>query len=207
MRRLPTPVALIVAGLTIWGCKTITEELPSKPSSVSNPTVTVPLPVVVTPVQIPQPASPAPGPTPTPSSENPTPTPTPTPASGGGPSAPQSCAPAHETGNQRCPREGSSDFLGVVESAYDTLIDEHPNWFTRDGGVYYVKLDDEEWAWAVVNAIRRKGYCAGLYAEEVSVRNSRAYSENFDVLMSSGSIRRGEGAYRSTCYPASTTEE
>jgi hypothetical protein len=94
-----------------------------------------------------------------------------------------------------------------VESAYDTLIDQHPDWFDREGGVYYVKLDDEEWAWAVVNAIRRKGYCAGLYGEEVSVRSSRAYSENFDVIMSSGSIRRGEGAYRSTCYPASTTEE
>jgi hypothetical protein len=193
--------------LTIWGCKTITEELPAKASSVPNPTVTVPFPVVVTPVEVPQPASPAPGPTPTPATGDPAPTPTPTPAGGGGPAAPQSCASAHETGNQRCPREGSSDFLGVVESAYDTLIDEHPNWFTRDGGVYFVKIDDMDWAWAVVDAIRRKGYCAGIYAEEVSVRTSRAYSENFDVLISTGAIRRGEGAYRSTCYPASTTEE
>jgi hypothetical protein len=207
VRRLHKAGVLIVAGLAIWGCKTITEELPSKASSVPNPTVTVPFPVVVTPV-VPEPPSPAPGPTPTPSSGEPAPTPTPTPAGGGGgPSAPQSCAPAHETGNQRCPREGRSDFLGVVESAYDTLIDEHPNWFRRDGGVYFVKIDDMDWAWAVVDAIRRKGYCAGMYAEEVSVRTSRAYSENFDVLISTGAIRRGEGAYRSTCYPASTTEE
>ena len=55
--------------------------------------------------------------------------------------------------------------------------------------------------------MRRKGYCAGMYAEEVSVRTSKAYSENFDVVTSSGTIRRGSGAYRSTCYPASTTAE
>jgi hypothetical protein len=70
-----------------------------------------------------------------------------------------------------------------------------------------VKLSEHDWLWAVVNEVRRKGYCAGLYGEEVSVRTSKAYSENFDVLTSANTIRRGEGAYRSTCYPASTSEE
>ena len=119
----------------------------------------------------------------------------------------QSCAPAPAPGNERCPRESNSQFLGVVESAYDSLIAKHPNWFNRDGGVVYVRISEDDWAWAVINEVRRKGYCAGRYSEEVSVRTSKAYSENFDVLMSTGSIRRGDGSYRSTCTPASTTEE
>jgi hypothetical protein len=60
---------LVVLGLGAAGCKTITEDLPTKPTATGgNPAVTVPLPVTVTPVAIPQ-AQPAP---------------TPTPASGGG---------------------------------------------------------------------------------------------------------------------------
>jgi hypothetical protein len=117
----------------------------------------------------------------------------------------QSCAPAPAPGNERCPREGRSDFLGAVESAYDLVIAEHPNWFSSDKT--RVNLSEDDWAWAVVGALRRKGYCAGLYGEEVSVRSSRAYSENFDVVTSTGIVRRGENTYRSTCYPASTTQE
>jgi hypothetical protein len=91
----------------------------------------------------------------------------------------------------------------VVESAIDTLIAEHPDWFSGST----VTISEHDWAWAIINVIRRKGYCAGLYAEEVSVRTSKAFSENFDVLTASHTIRRGEGSYRSTCYPASTTAE
>jgi hypothetical protein len=196
-------LAAVLAGACLFGCKTITEELPTRSSTV-NPVVTVPFPVVVTPVEIPQPA-PGPSPTPPPGSGEPTPNPTPTPS--GVPPASQSCAPAPAPGNERCPREGSSEFLAVVESAYDTLIAEHPNWFSGSGPARTVNISEHDWTWAVINTIRRKGYCAGLYAEEVSVRTSRAYSENFDVLTSASTIRRGEGAYRSTCTPASTTEE
>ncbi|HEY5908545.1 MAG TPA: hypothetical protein VIZ31_10905, partial [Vicinamibacteria bacterium] len=138
-----------------------------------------------------------------PSSPNPAPTPTNNPP----PPTGQSCRPAHESGNQRCPREGSSDFLHVVEASYDSLIAKNPSWFSGSGGTRTVKISEQDWLWAVVHELRRKGYCAGLYAEEVSVRTSAAYSENFDVITSSMTIRRGQGAYASTCYPASTTEE
>ena len=202
--------ALVVVGFE--GCKTITEELPTTSTTTNNPVVTVPIPVIVTPIKLPQPESPAPTPAPAPNQGEPQSTPTPTPTSeptggGGGGNNPQSCAPAPAPGNERCPRETNSQYLGVIESAYDSLIAKHPNWFSRDGGVVYVKISEDDWIWAVINEVRSKGYCAGRYAEEVSVRTSRAYSENFDVLMSSGSIRRGDGSYRSTCTPASTTEE
>jgi hypothetical protein len=200
-------LALTAAALSFPGCKTITEDMPTKASTPANPVLTVPVPVVVTPVVPPQPTSPGPTPAPTPGQPDSTPTPTPPPTGGGGGPVGQSCAPAPAPGNERCPRESNSDFLGVVESAYDSLIAKHPSWFTRDGGVVYVKISEDDWIWAVINEVRSKGYCAGRYAEEVSVRTSRAYSENFDVLMSTGSIRRGEGSYRSTCTPASTTQE
>ena len=199
-------VAAAGVAVGLAGCKTITEELPSAASTTNNPTVTVPIPVIVTPIALPQPENPAPAPAPTPGEPQSSPTPAPT-GGGGGGTVGQSCAPAPAPGNERCPRESSSQFLGVVESAYDSLIAKHPSWFSRDGGVVYVKISEDEWIWAVIDEVRRKGYCAGRYSEEVSVRTSKAYSENFDVLMSSGSIRRGDGSYRSTCTPASTTEE
>jgi hypothetical protein len=202
-KKLRASVAVAGVCLAVLGCKTITEELPTT-SSTGNPTVNVPIPVVVTPVDIPQPQNPAPAATPTPSGNEPAPTATPTPSDTPGTPA-SSCAPAPAPGNEKCPREGSSDFLGAVEAAYDLVIAEHPNWFSSDKT--RVNLSEDEWAWAVVGALRRRGYCAGLYGEEVSVRTSRAYSENFDVVTSTGIIRRGANTYRSTCYPASTTRE
>jgi hypothetical protein len=198
MRAFPA-VTAVIAGVCLWSCKTITEELPtSSTGSGGQPVVTVPFPVNVTPVPIPQPAPGPATPTPAPNPNNPDPEPTPPQGA-----APQSCAPTHETGNQRCPREGSSDFIHVVFAAYDTLNRERPDLVRND----QIRVSEDEWAWAVVQEVRRKGFCAGLYAEEVSVRTSRNFSENFDVATASGTVRRGEGSYRSTCYPASTTRE
>jgi hypothetical protein len=199
-----TLAAVVATGFP--GCKTITEELPTTASETNNPTVTVPLPAVVTPIALPEPQKPAPTPAPTPGEPQSSPTPAPTDGGGGG-NAGQSCAPAPAPGNERCPYEGNSDFIGVVESAYDTLIKAHPDWFNGNGSGATLRISDDKWTWAVINEVRRKGYCAGLYAEEVSVRTSKAYSENFDVVTSAGTIRRGSGSYRSTCYPASTTAE
>ena len=67
---------LLAAGLLAVGCKTITEELPTSPTTGSGtPVVTVPLPVVVTPVTLPEPSTPAPSPSP--SSPSPSATPVP----------------------------------------------------------------------------------------------------------------------------------
>jgi hypothetical protein len=63
VRRLGVVLAL---GLTLLGCKTITEELPTAPTSgADGPVVNVPLPVTVTPIALPQPETPAPAATPT----------------------------------------------------------------------------------------------------------------------------------------------
>ena len=206
----PGAVLWGTALFAFFGCHTITEELPTKPSSTGGPTVTVPVPVVVTPVDIPTPATPAPS-NPTPAPGNPTPNPTPTPDGGDGggndgPTQGQSCAPA-PAGNERCGME-SSDFLGKVDQAIVQVVKKRPSWFSKDGNTWrLVGTDEKTYDWAVIDQLRQNGYCAGLYSEEVSVRTSPSYSENFDILTSNHTVRRGEGSYRSTCHPAATTEE
>ena len=67
---------LFVAVLTVAGCKTITEELPTSSSPTSNdPVITVPFPVTVTPVALPQPESSTPTPAPAGGTTSPTPDP------------------------------------------------------------------------------------------------------------------------------------
>jgi len=95
-----------------------------------------------------------------------------------------------------------------VESSIDAVMKAHKDWF-RDEGPYKMKLlvDEGVYGRALISQINKSGACAGYYAEEVSVRKSPSFSENFDILTAQYYLWRGEGSYRSTCYPASTTEE
>jgi hypothetical protein len=204
--RIGACAATLAVGLSLVGCKTITEELPTGPNNTNGqPQVNIPVPVVVTPVQIPQTAAPAPGATESPAAPAPAAPQDAPPPSGGGPA--NSCAPTPGPGNERCPREGGSDFLGAIENAKNRVIQQRPSWFQREGSTIHILASERDWNWAVIGALRQAGYCAGMYAEEISVRTSRAYSENFDLTTSAHTVRTGEGSYRSTCYPASTTEE
>lgn len=67
---------VLVLGFALGGCKTITEELPSSPSSTGGspvPVVNVPIPVQITPIVVPQPEAPAPtSPAPAPTGTSPT---------------------------------------------------------------------------------------------------------------------------------------
>ncbi len=38
--------------------------------------------------------------------------------------------------------------------------------------------------------------------EEVALKTSQGSNEQYDILTASGYVRRGAGAYRSTCTPA-----
>lgn len=43
---------------------------------------------------------------------------------------------------------------------------------------------------------------SALYWEEFAVQNGEGFSENYDLLTTSGELRSGSGTYRSTCGPA-----
>lgn len=91
MRRSQGAVLLLL--VASWGCQTITEELPGRPSPVNPPapplpivTITIPVPTPIpAPAATPTPAAPAPAPTPVTApapaaTPTPAPAPTPTPA-------------------------------------------------------------------------------------------------------------------------------
>jgi hypothetical protein len=51
-----------------------------------------------------------------------------------------------------------------------------------------------------VERSRKQGLQAGR--EEIGVKNSNDYSEQYDILLASGHMRRGLGSYRGVCRPA-----
>jgi hypothetical protein len=139
----------------------------------------------------PLPAGPEPSPEPTPS---PTPAPTPTPIYG--------CGLPRGTGNgANCPRE-SPTFQGQLDAAIDKVIAEHPNWFDLNSGrgpsLPAIRRPDL-YAREVVDNLRRAGLCAFNDGEEIAVKNSNAFNDQFDIITADGVVRR---SYRTTCYPA-----
>jgi hypothetical protein len=91
-----------------------------------------------------------------------------------------------------CPR-AAPQFMDAVNAAIDKTIEEHPEFFRdllANGGAY---MDE------VVENLRRAGYCALNDGEEIAIKNSNDFSEQYDILSSGGHVLR---AYMVTCYPA-----
>jgi hypothetical protein len=197
MRQSISLVAL--AALLAAACHTITEELPTGPprQGVNAP---APIPVIVVPVPVLTP-TPAPAPTPNPANpSNPAPAPTPNPPS----SRACSLGAGNGSGNN-CPYEHAR-FQEDVERAIDNVIRNNPGLFDMRNsrcpqGCPFVRDSDGYWD-AVTNEMRRLGYCAVNDGEELAVKNSNSFNDQYDIISGDGYIRRGAGAYRSTCYPA-----
>jgi hypothetical protein len=106
-----------------------------------------------------------------------------------------------------CSRE-KPQFLQVVEDAIDQVVREQPGLFDlndkQPGGIegtYRVRNDDAYTA-AMVKIVNGKGLCARWDGEELNIKTNNIQSDNYDIHTSQGYVRRGEGAYRVTCYPA-----
>jgi hypothetical protein len=201
MRIRLAPVVLM--GLTILACHTITEELPQDPTPVNPagaPVNPPPAPVIVIPVpSVTLPAAPT-----VPAPNNPAPTnptnPT-TPAPTGG-----TCALPPGQFNENC-TAGSQTFLARVEAAIDEVVASNPRFFnlgrTRGGCANcYQVVDPTGYVNAVARAVTKNGVCGFYDGEELAVKSSNAFNDQFDILTSDLYIRRQSGAYRSTCRPA-----
>jgi hypothetical protein len=194
-------LACAAAAAALVACTTITEELPGQPNSApSGPSVVVvvPVPVPATPAPQPQPQPTSPGnPTPTPA---PAPTPAPPPVTGLGCGLPKGTG----SGND-CPRSGAS-FLRDVELAIDRTIAQHPEMFDLNrspgAGSYFIKVSRERYYAEVARQLNAMGYCAIDDSAEMAVKNTNSFNDQYRIDNSSGFIRRGDGAYRSTCRPA-----
>ena len=104
-----------------------------------------------------------------------------------------------------CPFE-QARFQDVVERAIDNVIRNNPSLFDKsknrcDQGCPFVRDTDGYWD-AVTDEVRRLGYCATNDGEELAVKNSNSFNDQYDIINSEGFVRRGTGSYRSTCYPA-----
>jgi hypothetical protein len=187
----------LVAASGLVACTTLTEELPHQPDP-GGPVSGHP-PIVVIPVPIPSPQEPVPpaGGTPTPP-QAPPPAPPP-------PSA-QSCSlpPGNGSGND-CPRESPS-FLPQVEGALDQLVKEEPNVFdlnqTQGCGNCYKVDNVQRYITRMPQLMEQRGLCSMYDGEELAVKNSNSFNDQYDILTAQMFIRRDQGSYRSTCYPA-----
>jgi hypothetical protein len=92
----------------------------------------------------------------------------------------------------------------------DQLIEEQPQLFDLNieagrGTRQYLILDKEGYLDGLVRVLQGLGVCAGRSNDDyeiVQVKDSNDFSEDFDVYTSDGFMRRGSGAYRSSCTPA-----
>ena len=97
-----------------------------------------------------------------------------------------------------CSRVGERPtFLGDVERAIDTLKAQRPELFEGERVLNAAVFHE-----GVARLLTANGRCARPDGEEIAVKASNDFSEQYDILLSAGVIRRGEGAFRATCYPA-----
>jgi hypothetical protein len=199
MRRVA--LALSATALILAACTTLYEEMPEAETTVAT-TPTGPivrLPVVVTPAPTPTPTTtptPAPGPTPAPTPA-PTPQPTPTPSN-------SLCSTNGGGSGENCPRTSPS-FLNDVFAAIDTLAERRPDLFDfndQRGDKGWRVHKPVEYHHEVVKILIERGFCAIYDGEEIAVKNTNAFSDQYDIHLWQGYVRRGAGSYMATCRPA-----
>ena len=130
----------------------------------------------------------------------PAPTATPPPVTGQGCGLPKGTG----SGND-CPRLNPA-FLNDVMAAVDRTIQQHPELFDLNRspgpGSYFIKVSRERYYAEVARQLNAMGYCAIDDSAEMAVKNTNSFNDQYRIDNSSGFIRRGEGSYRSTCFPA-----
>ena len=196
MRSRYLPILLCAS---VIGCETIREEQPTDPTPAT--VAPAPIPIVIVPVPIPTPGPQGPS-APAPTNPGPTTpnTPAPPPPSGG------SCnlGPGGGSGTN-CLRESPS-FLSQVESGMDQLVQQEPQLFdlgkTSGCSNCYLVLNPSRYVQRMVDMMVQRGLCAHYDGEELAVKSTNSFNDQYDILTSSSYIRRQSGSYRATCRPA-----
>ena len=173
----------------------ITEKMPSQPTPVTTPTSLTP---IVIPVILP-PTTTLPPPPPTTQAPAPGPTPGPNP-----PPTSNGCGLPSQSPAYTCAYQ-SGAFAGDIEWAIDQVINSKPQYFdmTDQRGYRAPRvLNEQGYTNTVVQVLGGRGYCATWDGEEIALKNTNSFNEQYDILTAGGYVRRGPGAYRSTCRPA-----
>ncbi len=189
------PVAAVAVG-----CQALSELNPTEPTPTASPSPSPSLAPISIPVIRPEPTpTPTPAPTPTPT-PGPTPTPDPTPTPG-----PSCNLPASNPSSPVC-TDDPQHLLGYVEAAITAATQAKPSLFDLNDskcneGCYRV-LDIDGYIAEVRRQLSFQGICSHWDGEEIAAKNTNNYSEQYDILLASGHIRRGAGSYRGVCSPA-----
>ena len=131
----------------------------------------------------------------------PAPVATPTPAPAATPQAFACPLPAMKDLHNQCPKLDSR-LLSYVSNAVEKVIQSQPHLFDFNDlrGDSVRVLDRQKYQTAVVAAINAQGgVCAKDDNEEVAVKVSNDFDEQFNIWTSAGYTRR---SYITTCFPA-----
>jgi hypothetical protein len=90
-----------------------------------------------------------------------------------------------------------------VQASINQVIAANPGMFEkRDCTGCYDVLNVDGYLQAVVQQMSARGYCAMYDGEELAVKNTNDFNEQFDILTADERVRSGGESYRSTCRPA-----
>lgn len=143
----------------------------------------------------------APSPSP---SANPSASPAPTPEPAATPAAGRCALPASNPGSPVCTAD-PGHLLSAVEAAVKAVTQKRPALFDfndKSCSDCYKVLDVTGYYASVQSELTARGVCSLSDGEELAAKDSNQSSEQFDILLASGHIRRGPGVYRGICYPA-----
>jgi hypothetical protein len=123
-----------------------------------------------------------------------------------GPLPPTPDCPAGPSKAIACSRD-TPTLLHVMEAAIERLAKERPHVFdvnrTAPGtGNGYKVVDVAGYLQGMRDVLKAMGYCSFYDGEEMQMKEDNKFSENYDILTGSEFVRRGEGSYRGSCYPA-----
>jgi hypothetical protein len=131
--------------------------------------------------------------------------PSPTPPTGGGVGA--SCALGKGTVQTACNRNPRGLLSSEVDAAIErTALQTNPKVLDVSDSGYRI-IDQKGFIDAAVNNLRLAGFCAQADydhpLEWINVKNASDFSEDYQLVTSTGYVRRGPGSYRQSCYPSS----
>lgn len=118
---------------------------------------------------------------------------------------PMDCSKGPGTGEGDQCHDAPSCYVTRVQKAVNDTVAAHPTWFDTSGGCPKILavdsfLDD------VVARLAAEGYCVvrdpNAPNEEISMKRDNAFTENFDIVASTGCARSGPAIYTGYCAPA-----
>ena len=139
-----------------------------------------------------------------PEAPTPPPTPAPTPEPTPVPPASLGCGlPPVPNPSISCPRTSGS-YQHIVEEALARLAAQRPELFdfdNRRGPLGYYINDHAAYYEGVLFHIRAQGACAVFDGEEIALKMTNEFSDQYKIMISSGHVQTGDKVYRATCTP------